>query len=110
MAVVFVPSALRKLTDGVDRVEATGATVGDVVADVDRRFPGFHAAVTGDDGALARSLQVFVDGEMSAEGLLATVHGHAEIHFLPALAGGAGRLRQAERMVFDHVREHLFRR
>jgi molybdopterin converting factor small subunit len=90
MAIVFIPSALRRLTGGIDRVDAAGATVGDVVAAVDRRFPGFGAAVTGDDGALAASLQLFVDGEMSAEGLLAPVGADAEVHLLPALAGGAG--------------------
>ena len=90
MALVFIPSALRRLTGGVDRVEATGATVGDLVAAIDRRFPGFASAVTSDDGMLVASLQVFVDGEMSAEGLLAEVGPSAEVHVLPAIAGGAG--------------------
>ena len=91
MAVVFLPSALRKLTAGVDRLEVAGATVADVVAEVDRRFPGFGAAVTAADGTLAASLQVFVDGEMSAEGLLAEVGPSTEVHFLPAIAGGGTR-------------------
>ena len=90
MAVVFIPSALRKLTGGVDRLEAGGATLGDVVAEIDRRFPGFGSAVASDDGTLVTSLQVFLDGEMAVEGLLAEVGASTEVHFLPAIGGGAG--------------------
>jgi sulfur-carrier protein len=90
MAVVFIPSALRKLTGGVDRLEAAGATVGDVVAEIDRRFPGFGSAVASGDGTLVTSVQVFLDGEMAVEGLLAEVGASTEVHFLPAIGGGSG--------------------
>lgn len=87
MAVVFIPSALRRLTGGVERAPAAGRTVREVIDDLERRFPGFRAAVT-EHGELSPSLAVFVDGEMSGEGLLAAVGDGSEVHFVPALGGG----------------------
>ena len=87
MAKVFVPPRLRRLTGGAEQIDAAGATVGELVADVDRRFPGFRAAVV--SGAeLATGIAVAIDGDIVAGGLEERVDPHSEVHFVPALGGG----------------------
>lgn len=87
MPAVFIPRPLRRLTNGVDRVEASGRTVRDVIADLDARFPGFAQRVC-DGDRLKPGLSVVVGTSIAAEGLLAEVPPTAEVHFVPAVGGG----------------------
>jgi len=87
MATVFIPTQLRRLTGGADCTEAHGTTVADLIDDIERRFPGFRAAVV-DRGDLSPSLAVSVDGDIASGGLLEPVRPESEVHFVPALGGG----------------------
>lgn len=87
MAIVFVPAPLRRLTDGRDRVEVHGATVGALVDAIDRAHPGFREQVVIDD-ELRPSLAVSVDGDLVTRGLDEPVGDASEVHFVPALGGG----------------------
>ena len=40
MPVVWIPSLLQSLTDGEDKVEVSGATVGEIIDNLEARFPG----------------------------------------------------------------------
>ena len=84
---VFIPSQLRELTKGQPEVEAAGATVREVVAALDRRFPGLADRLCRDD-ALAPNLQLSIDGVFSLRGLDARVQPISEVHFLPVFGGG----------------------
>jgi molybdopterin synthase sulfur carrier subunit len=87
MAIVFIPTQLRRLTGGRDRTEVAGATVGELVDELERRFPGFRDRVV-EHGDLSASLAVSVDGEITSGGLLEPVRPDSEVHFVPALGGG----------------------
>ena len=87
MATVFIPSLLRKLTAGKSSVTASGTTVGQLISDLDRQFPGFRGQVI-EDGELKPSLAVSVDGEISTQGTLEPVHENSQVYFLPAIGGG----------------------
>jgi molybdopterin synthase sulfur carrier subunit len=87
MAKVFIPTQLRRLTGGTDRIAARGSTVGDLIDDIERAHPGFRAAVV-DRGDLSASLAVSVDGAITSGGLLEPVLPESEVHFVPALGGG----------------------
>lgn len=87
MATVFIPTQLRRLTGGQDRLAVEGATVADLVDAIERRFPGFRARIAADDD-LAPGLSVAVDGETAARGLQEPVAPESEVHFIPALGGG----------------------
>lgn len=87
MANVFIPALLRKLTGGKDRTQATGATLGDIIDDLDRQFPGFRDRVV-ERGDLAGSVAVSIDGEVITGGLAEPVPPNGEVHFVPAIAGG----------------------
>jgi molybdopterin synthase sulfur carrier subunit len=87
VATVFIPTQLRRLTGGRDRLDVAAASVGELVDAIERSFPGFRdRVVAGDD--VAPGLSVAVDGETAAAGLLEPVGPTSEVHFIPALGGG----------------------
>jgi molybdopterin synthase sulfur carrier subunit len=87
MATVVIPALLRKFTGGQERVAVEGRNVGQIIADLERQFPGIAAQLT-EDGDLKPSVAVSIDGEMGTAGLLDPVKSTSEVFFLPALGGG----------------------
>jgi molybdopterin converting factor small subunit len=87
---VRVPTVLRPRTGGEAIVIADGATVGEVIADVDRAHPGFADVLLERSGTLKRFVNVFVGDEdvRYLEGLGTPVPDGGEIVILPAVAGG----------------------
>jgi molybdopterin synthase sulfur carrier subunit len=84
---VFIPAQLRDLTAGQAEVETAGSTVGEVVAALDRKFPGMRERLCVND-ELSPALQLSIDGEFSRRGLEARVKPTSEVHFLPVFGGG----------------------
>ncbi len=84
---VFIPPALRPLVGGQAVVEAAGATVREVIDDLERRFPGIKDRLC-DGGSLRAGLTVAVGTSVSSRGLLERVDADTEVHFLPAVGGG----------------------
>jgi len=87
MATIIIPALLRKLTGGKDRAEAQGRTLGEIVNDLERQFPGFCERVV-EDGDLSGSIAVSIDGEIITGGLSEPVSPNSELHFVPAIGGG----------------------
>lgn len=84
---VFVPPALRSLTDGATELDVEGGTVGAVIDALDARFPGVRDRLC-DGDAMKPGLAVVVDGDTTSLGRLRKVTPDAEVHFLPAIGGG----------------------
>jgi len=87
MPTVIVPALLRKLTNGQERVTVRGATVRQVVEDLERQFPGIKTHLI-EDGELKSGIAVSIDGEMGIGGLMDPVKETSEVYFLPAIGGG----------------------
>lgn len=87
MPIVFIPAPLRGLTEGVDRVEVDGRTVGEAFDALEARFPGFKERVCRGE-SLAPGLQISVDHAMTRQGLRAAVPPEGEVHILPVIGGG----------------------
>jgi len=87
MAVVWIPSLMRDLTGGQERVRAPGRTVGQVLDALDEAYPGIKGRLC-EGERLAQTIMVTVDGRVARLGLLAAVEEQSEIRFLPAVAGG----------------------
>lgn len=89
MATVFVPTPLRKLTNGQSKVEMAGSNVREVLANLETEYPGFEARVF-EDGEIKRFINLFVDGQevRTLEGLDTAVSENAEVSIIPAMAGG----------------------
>ena len=87
MATVYVPIGMRSLTGGLRTVSASGRTVAAVIDDLEANYPGFHESLV-ENGALKPGLAIAVNSEEQPLGLLARVPDQAEVHILPAMAGG----------------------
>ena len=88
MATVFIPSLMQKLSDGQNSVQVEGATVRQIVNNLDAIHPGFKDRLV-EDGRIKGNISVAVDGEITPLGMLEKVGENSEIHFLPAIGGGA---------------------
>ena len=78
MASVTLPMMFKDLTGGLRRVEAVGATVGEIVAALDARFPGIAEKMrTG--GKLVPTVAITVDGKIAARGLATPVGVSSEV-------------------------------
>ena len=84
---VVVPSQLRGYTSGRSEVDASGATVAEVLADLDRQFPGFRFRVIDEQDRVRRHIIIFVGGDR-IDAIGAPVPGGAEVHIVGALSGG----------------------
>ena len=78
---VHLSSNLRGPTAGLAEVEAEGATVGALIEDLDRRYPGL-----GD--ALRAGTSVVIGGLLIAHPEYEPVADGAQIYFVPQTAGG----------------------
>jgi molybdopterin synthase sulfur carrier subunit len=90
MIQVRIPTPLRKHTGGAEAVEAEGATVAQLVADLDRRYPGIRDRICDDSGQVRRFVNMFVNGEdIRFLGHLETpLKAGDEVSIVPAIAGG----------------------
>ena len=78
---------MRNLSAGQHRVEVEGATVRQVIENLDKQFPGMKERLM-EDGGLMPGISVIVDGQQSQLGLLERLEEASEVHFLPAIGGG----------------------
>jgi molybdopterin converting factor small subunit len=87
---VRLPGALRDATGGNTKLEANGRTLADVIADIDRRHPGFRGRVLDEAGKLRTYVNVYIgeDDARSKGGTDADVPDGAEVMVIPAMAGG----------------------
>ena len=87
---VRIPTQLRTLTGGSNRVEVEATTVGQAVSALEAAHPGFEARLLDDQGAVRRYVNLFVDDEdiRFAEGLATPVRDGQTISVVPAVAGG----------------------
>ncbi|AQW32079.1 MoaD/ThiS family protein (plasmid) [Ralstonia syzygii subsp. celebesensis] len=91
--IVHIPALLRPLTNDQKRVEASGASVQEVIEYLDRSHPGIKARLM-QDGQLHRFMNIYVNDDDIRFGgeLAAPVREGDSITILPAVAGGSGRL------------------
>ncbi len=90
MVQVRIPTPLRKYTGGAEAVQADGATVAALVADLDKRHPGIRDRICDETGAVRRFVNIFVNGEdiRFLQNLDTAVKAGDEISVVPAIAGG----------------------
>jgi MoaD family protein len=90
MATVRIPTPLRKFTQGSEEVAATGATIGALIADLEKRFPGIKERICDDTGAVRRFVNIFVKDEdiRFLQNLDTPVKDGDEVSIVPAIAGG----------------------
>ncbi|WOB11358.1 MoaD/ThiS family protein [Piscinibacter gummiphilus] len=90
MALVSIPSSLRRLTLGVSKVTARGETVHEVFADLEAHYPGLREQICDKTGAVRRFARIFLDGEdiQSMQGFDTPLEDSAQISIVMAISGG----------------------
>jgi molybdopterin synthase sulfur carrier subunit len=87
---VRVTAALQKLVGDQKAVLGTGETVGEVLTDLEQRYPGFQTQVVTEDGAIHRFVNIYLNDEdvRFLQRLDTPLNEGDVISILPALAGG----------------------
>ena len=90
MPEVWIPTRMQELTGGQQKVQVPGATVRQVVNNLEKAHPGIKPRlVDPEQDELLPGIAVIVDGEASPLGMMEVVREGSEVHFLPAIGGGA---------------------
>jgi molybdopterin synthase sulfur carrier subunit len=87
---VRIPTPLRRVTNGLDKVSTEGDTLSEIVKSLDSQFPGIKARLCDDQGELRNFVNVYVNGEdvRFMDGLGTETKSGDEISIVPAVAGG----------------------
>lgn len=90
MPEVRIPTPLRKLTGDQEVVTAEGSTIGDILTNLDQKFPGFGERLCDEDGNVRRFVNIFINDEdiRFLEEKSTPVKESDEISIVPAIAGG----------------------
>jgi molybdopterin converting factor small subunit len=88
MATVYIPTLLQPAAGGASRIDVPGASVRQIIANLEQLHPGIQAKLL-DGDRLRPNLSVAVDGEVSPIGLMESVLPDSEVHFVTAISGGA---------------------
>lgn len=87
---VWLSPQMQRFTGGQQQVQVAGRTIRQIVDNLDRRFPGLKMELYDEEeDIIMPGIAVVIDGETSQLGLLEHVPEACEIHFIPALGGGA---------------------
>jgi molybdopterin synthase sulfur carrier subunit len=87
---VRIPTPLRKLTQNQEIVQIEGATIRDVINNLEQRYPGLKERICDEQNNIRRFVNVFVNDEdirflQDAE---TAVKPGDEVSIVPAIAGG----------------------
>ena len=87
---VRIPTILRNLTGDAKVVEGQGSDLGELVADLENRYPGIQERLM-QDGKLRRFINVYLNDEdvRFVGGLEAELSDGDNVTILPAVAGGS---------------------
>lgn len=86
---VQIPTILRNYTGGEKAVQGTGATLGELIKDLDTRHPGIGDRLV-DESGLRRFVNVYLNDEdvRFLDGLGTPLSDGDTVTVLPAVAGG----------------------
>ena len=83
---VLIPSALRSYTES-SHAEASGATLADVLHDLDRQYPGIRFRMIDEQNKVRRHIRIFVNGTQVVD-LSLPLKASDDVVIVQALSGG----------------------
>ena len=83
---VLIPSALRSYTKAMN-VEAAGATMGELLADLDRQYPGVRFRMIDEQDRMRPHMRFFVNGVQTFD-MARALSPADEVQIVQALSGG----------------------
>ncbi|HYM12746.1 MAG TPA: MoaD/ThiS family protein [Bryobacterales bacterium] len=84
---VFVPAPLRSYTAEKNLVEAGGATVAELLANLDHRYPGLRFRIINEQDGIREHIKIFVNRDL-VDNLAAPLRSGDEVQIICALSGG----------------------
>lgn len=90
MAHVSFTRHLQRFFPDLGEIEVEAANVRDLIAELERRFPGLAAYLVEDDGSLRKHVNVFVENKIidDRRALSDPLEPDARVHIIQALSGG----------------------
>ena len=87
---VRIPQPLQKLTAGKELIEAEGASVKDLLLDLEKNFPGIKDRICDETGKIRRFINIYVNEEdiRFSQGDATILKDSDEVSIIPAIAGG----------------------
>ena len=87
---VRIPTVFRKFTEGQSSVDLDPGTIGDLIRQLEAKYPGLGEQLLTDDGSLHRFVNVYVNDEDARylEKLETKVAEGDTVSILPSVAGG----------------------
>ncbi len=87
---VRIPTPLQKLTRNQSEVHVEGATVSEVIVQLEAHFPGVRERLCDDQGAVRKFVNLYLNDEdiRFMDGEQTEVNDGDELAIIPAIAGG----------------------
>ena len=88
---VRIPTPLRRMTNGLAKVEMEESSLGQMIESLEASYPGFKERLLDENGDLRYFVNIYVNGEdvRFLEGLSTFTNSGDEVSIVPAVAGGA---------------------
>jgi molybdopterin converting factor small subunit len=83
---VLIPSALLSYTD-MNKVEASGGTLGELLGELDRRYPGIRFRMVDEQDRIRRHIRIFINADQVLD-LARPLQPSDEVLIVQALSGG----------------------
>jgi molybdopterin synthase sulfur carrier subunit len=87
---VYIPTPYRRFTGNQSRVDVEAATVGQLLQELERQFPGIGSQISDENGDIPGYLNVYVNTEeaRTLQGKDTALTDGDEVSVIPAMAGG----------------------
>ena len=87
---VRIPTPLRAVTKGAAEVQTAANTVGALIDDLERQFPGLRDRLVEEGGEIRRFINIYVNQEdiRFLQGAETALKQGDEVAIVPAIAGG----------------------
>ena len=87
---VRIPTPLRRMTNGLDKVEVAESSLSQMIESLESNYPGFKERLLDENGDLRYFVNIYVNGEdvRFLEGLATATNAGDEVSIVPAVAGG----------------------
>ena len=88
---VRIPTPLRRMTNGLDKLEMDESTLSVMIDNLEASYPGFKERLIDENGDLRYFVNIYLNGEdvRFLQGLETSTNSGDEISIVPAVAGGA---------------------
>ncbi len=89
---VRIPTPLRRMTNGLDKLEMAESTLSVMIDSLEADYPGFKERLIDENGDLRYFVNIYLNGEdvRFLQGLDTSTSSGDEISIVPAVAGGSG--------------------